>query len=72
MLYTNLILRSSPVKVWSTFWKTMAKWQNGYGDYGTVKLGYPTEWLEEAGFGRFAATHEQFDRQRADFVKAGD
>eukprot|EP00747_Dinoflagellata_sp_TGD_P183420 gnl/TRDRNA2_/TRDRNA2_38292_c0_seq1.p1 gnl/TRDRNA2_/TRDRNA2_38292_c0~~gnl/TRDRNA2_/TRDRNA2_38292_c0_seq1.p1 ORF type:complete len:578 (+),score=77.89 gnl/TRDRNA2_/TRDRNA2_38292_c0_seq1:71-1735(+) len=48
-------------KVWSTFWTLIAKYQNGYDNYGETEMGYPAEWLETAGYTSFRATQEQFD-----------
>lgn len=57
-------------QTWGLFWEVMAKYQNGYGNYGSKSVGYPSKWLEDVGYGSFHATHEQFDRQKQTFAKA--
>lgn len=56
--------------IWKTFWTCMAKYQNGYDNFGTTKVGYSSEWLNASGFGDFAASHAQWDQQMADVAKA--
>lgn len=56
--------------VWSLFWDLVAKFQNGYADYGKTPVGYPKEWLQGVGYDKFAATPEQFDQQAANFANA--
>ncbi|KAF4694203.1 hypothetical protein FOZ60_008685 [Perkinsus olseni] len=49
----------------------LGKYQNGYADWGYTKVGYgpSTEWLERAGFGRFAASKKQFKDLRRRYAK---
>jgi len=64
------LVEGAKEQVWGLFWEMMAKYQNGYADYGATKVGYSSAWLKAAGFDHFAASKEQFDRQRADFAEA--
>lgn len=64
------VVDNARAQTWDLFWQVMAKYQNGYGDYGSKSVGYPSKWLEDVGYGSFRATHEQFDRQKQAFAKA--
>eukprot|EP00747_Dinoflagellata_sp_TGD_P138991 gnl/TRDRNA2_/TRDRNA2_175849_c2_seq2.p1 gnl/TRDRNA2_/TRDRNA2_175849_c2~~gnl/TRDRNA2_/TRDRNA2_175849_c2_seq2.p1 ORF type:complete len:626 (+),score=105.64 gnl/TRDRNA2_/TRDRNA2_175849_c2_seq2:163-1878(+) len=66
----NKVVDDTLRKVWDTFWAVMAKYQNGYDDFGYTKVGYSAEWLEAAGYTKFSAKKEQFDQLIADFKKA--